>query len=450
MNDEYTGYEKYTNYGENQFVLTSEKNTSTFAVDAEGASYANMRRFVNLAQVPPTASVRIEEYLNYFQFDYAEPAGEEVAIDAELSECPWTSGNLLLRIGLKGRTIPEDAQPASNFVFLIDVSGSMASPDKLELLKAGFKTMLTGMKSSDKLAIVTYSNSTKILLDLTSIEEKDKIINAINQLEAGGSTAGAAGLELAYQIALENFIEGGNNRVIIGTDGDFNVGPSSTEELIDLIEEKRKTGIFLSVLGVGDGNLNDGMMEQVADHGNGNYEYIDCANQLKKVFIYDYLKFYTVAKDCKVQLSFDSTQVYSYRLIGYENRSLADSSFANDTVDAGEIGSTQTVTALYELVPATGIIPGSIARIDFRYKRPLEETSRLITREIGNTIVPFSESTENTRFAASVAAFGMWMKKSEYKGSVSKQNILDWATGARSFDPNLFRQEFISIAGNAL
>ena len=277
--------EKYKDYEENPFVKVAEQPVSTFSVDADGGSYANMRRYLYLGQTPPKASVRIEEYINYFTFDYPEPVnGENVSLNSELSSCPWNTDHYLMRIGMKGKTIPDNELPNSNYVFLIDVSGSMNSPDKLGILKTGFKTMVDNLKDQDRIAIVTYAGEAGVLLPSTMGDEKDKIKEAIEKLGAGGSTAGAAGIQTAYEIASDNFIQSGNNRVILGSDGDFNVGPSSTEALIELIEEKRESGIYLTVLGVGEGNLNDHMMEQIANKGNGNYEYIDNARQVQKVF----------------------------------------------------------------------------------------------------------------------------------------------------------------------
>jgi len=343
--------EKYKDYGENPFVKVSEQPVSTFSIDADGGSYTNMRRFLHLGQAPPDASVRIEEYINYFTFDYQEPtSGENVSLESEVSSCPWNTEHYLIRVGMKGMSIPEDELPNSNYVFLIDVSGSMNSPDKLGMLKVGFKSMVDNLRDQDRVAIVTYAGDVGLLLESTYGDHKEAIKSAIDQLGAGGSTAGAAGITTAYDIAEENFIVEGNNRVILGTDGDFNVGISSTDELIELIEEKRESGIYLTVLGVGGGNLNDHMMEQIANKGNGNYEYIDNAKQIKKVFTNELAKFYTVAKDAKIQITFDSTMVDSYRLIGYENRALNEEDFENDSTDAGEIGSSQTITALYEQV----------------------------------------------------------------------------------------------------
>jgi Ca-activated chloride channel family protein len=444
MNESYN--EKYEDYGENPFIKVTEQPVSTFSIDADGGSYTNMRRYLNLGQAPPEASVRVEEYINYFTFDYEEPGGgENVSLNSEVSTCPWDNEHHLMRVGMKGMTIPENELPNSNYVFLIDVSGSMNDPDKLGVLKVGFKRMVDNLRDQDRVAIVTYAGEAGLLLPSTYGDERGDIKAAIDQLGAGGSTAGAAGIETAYEIAEENFIPDGNNRIILGTDGDFNVGPSTTDELVELIEEKRKTGIYLTVLGVGGGNLNDHMMEQIANKGNGNYEYIDNAKQIEKVFTNELGKFHTVAKDAKIQITFNTEMVDSYRLIGYENRALENEDFENDTVDAGEIGSSQTITALYEVILTVAQASGKYATFDFRYKKPKEEQSRLLTHEINSLPVDINSASENMRFAASITGFGLLMKNSEYQGSVSKDMVLDLGENAVSFDPFGYREEFIEL-----
>lgn len=441
--------EKYKDYDENPFIKVADQPISTFSVDADGGSYANMRRFLHLGQTPPKESVRIEEFINYFTFDYKEPAKDEnVSLESEISNCPWNTEHHLLRLGMKGLTIPADKLPNSNYVFLIDVSGSMNSPDKLGVLKTGFKTLVDNLSDRDRIAIVTYAGQAGVLLESTYGDEREKIKSAIDKLGAGGSTAGAAGIITAYEIAEKNFIPNGNNRVILGSDGDFNVGPSSTEELIKLIEEKRDKGIYLTVLGVGGGNLNDYMMEQIANKGNGNYEYIDNAKQIEKVFTHEILKFYTVAKDSKIQITFNPNKIDSYRLIGYENRKLEKEDFENDSTDAGEIGSAQTITALYELVLTDKPDEEKYAQFDFRYKKPNETESRLITHEINSVPKEIMSSSENMRFATSVAGLGLLMKQSQYKGTLTKQMVLDLGRGAVSFDPNGYRKEFIDLVTN--
>lgn len=441
--------EKYKDYEENPFIKTADQPISTFSVDADGGSYANMRRFLHLGQTPPKESVRIEEFINYFTFDYKEPVKDEnVSLESEISNCPWNTEHHLLRLGMKGLTIPADELPNSNYVFLIDVSGSMNSPDKLGVLKTGFKTLVDNLSDRDRIAIVTYAGQAGVLLESTYGDEREKIKSAIDKLGAGGSTAGAAGIITAYEIAEKNFIPNGNNRVILGSDGDFNVGPSSTEELIKLIEEKCDKGIYLTVLGVGGGNLNDYMMEQIANKGNGNYEYIDNAKQIEKVFTHEILKFYTVAKDSKIQITFNPNKIDSYRLIGYENRKLEKEDFENDSTDAGEIGSAQTITALYELVLTDKPDEEKYAQFDFRYKKPNETESRLITHEINSVPKEIMSSSENMRFATSVAGLGLLMKQSQYKGTLTKQMVLDLGRGAISFDPNGYRKEFIELVTN--
>lgn len=443
--------EKYEDYGENPFIQTADEAVSTFSVDADGGSYTNMRRYLNLGQLPPTASVRIEEYLNFFTFNYAEPqAGENVALNSELAACPWNDNHHLLRLGIKGKTIPVNELPYSNYVFLIDVSGSMNSPEKLGVLKSGFKTLVDNLRDQDRMAIVTYAGSAQVLLKSTHGDEKQKIKNAIDKLGAGGSTAGAAGISTAYEIAVENYIPDGNNRIILGTDGDFNVGPSSTDELVKLIEEKRKSGIYLTVLGVGGGNLNDQMMEKIANNGNGNYEYIDNASQIEKVFTHELSKFYTVAKDAKLQLTFNPSMVKAYRLIGYENRALKNEDFEKDTVDAGEIGAGQTITALYELelMPQAPekLAVEKFAQFDFRYKMPNVTESRLLSHEVSSyALQPIETASENIRFAASVAGFGMLIKESEYAGTLNIAMVKQLATSAVSFDPNGYRNEYLEL-----
>lgn len=440
------GNEKYADYGENPFFLASERAVSTFSIDADGASYSNTRRFIHLGQKPPAASVRIEEYINYFTFDYPEPkGGENVAVQTEMANCPWNPEHHLMRIGLKGRSVPPSEQAACNYVFLIDVSGSMDSSDKLGVLKAGFRQMVEGLRSIDRVAIVTYAGAAGVLLPSTRGDQKGKIKEAISGLSAGGSTAGAEGINTAYAIASENFVTNGNNRVILGTDGDFNVGISSTDELIQLIERKRASGIYLTVLGVGEGNLNDQMMEQLANKGNGNYEYIDNAAQIKKIFVDERSRFQTVAKDCKIQLTFNPKAVESYRLIGYENRVMDNADFKNDSVDAGEIGSGQTITALYEVSLNKKHAADAYATLDLRYKKPSENDSRLLSTRIETKPVDIQQSSENMRFVASLAAFGLMMKESKFKGQANKQMVLDFAQSALGYDPNGYRKDYVEM-----
>lgn len=441
--------ENYKEYEENPFLEVSEKPISTFSVDADGASYANMRRFINLGQLPPKGSVRIEEFINYFTFDYPEPQeGESISLNSEIAQCPWNEDHLLLRVGVKGKTIPEDMLPPSNYVFLIDISGSMNSPDKLGILKTGFKKMVDNLKDDDRVAIVTYAGSAGVLLNSTFADQKETIKEAIDNLDAKGSTAGHEGITKAYSIAKDYFIEGGNNRIILGSDGDFNTGPSSVEELVELVKSKKEEGIFITVLGVGGGNLNDHMAEQIANNGNGTYEYIDNAEQIEKVFINERSKFYTAAKDVKLQLTFSSDRVKSYRLIGYENRLLENQDFEDDEKDAGEIGVGQTITAMYEIIPAsTSDKSENVALGDFeaRYKDTNGDDSRLLSTNLPSDVLNIEESSENMRFAAAVTAYGLFLRESEYKGSADIQMVLDLTNKATSFDPYGYKKGFVNL-----
>ncbi|NBC09169.1 MAG: DUF3520 domain-containing protein [Bacteroidetes bacterium] len=445
--------EGYNPIVENPFVLVSEEPTSTFSIDADGASYSNVRRFLNDGVMPPVDAIRTEELINYFDYDYPNVLpGHPIALNGEVSTCPWEQAHKLIRIGLKGEDIPQAEVPPSNLVFLLDVSGSMQSPRKLGLLKEGFQLLLDELSPEDRVAIVTYAGSAGVVLPSTPGSETEVITQAINQLEAGGSTAGAEGIITAYEIAQANFIEGGSNRVILGTDGDFNVGVSSEEGLIELIEEKRELGVFLTVLGFGTGNLQDAKMEQLANHGNGNYEYIDNINQARKVFVQELGKLYTVAKDVKVQVTFNENLVEAYRLIGYENRLLNNEDFEDDTKDAGEIGSNQAITALYEIKPAPAA--GSSLQqpsftIDFRYKLPDEDSSIPLSLEITDDGHSFAQASESMRFAASVASFGLLLRDSEYKGQTSYEAINGWASTATSYDPEGYKEEFLELVSKA-
>jgi Ca-activated chloride channel family protein len=445
--------DKYNEVEENPFVQVSEQAISTFSVDADGASYANVRRFIQQDnQLPPKFAVRTEELINYFNLDYDySDASHPINLNGEVSLCPWNTSHKLIRIGIKGKPIPDAELPSSNFVFLIDVSGSMGSEDKLELLKSGFKNFVDQMKVTDKIAIVTYAGSAGVVLQSTTGQDKNIIKQAIESLGSGGSTAGAEGIITAYEIAQANFIDGGNNRIIVGTDGDFNVGISSQEELIALIEEKRDFGVFLTVLGVGRGNLNDGMLEQIANNGNGTYEYIDNIEQMRKVFIYEYNKFFTVAKDVKVQVEFNSDNVEAYRLIGYENRLLSEEDFEDDTEDAGEIGANQNITAIYEIIPIENINYRDVPtfQVDFRYKQPDSETSIPINLDIYDQGNDFSSSTDYMKFCSSVAAFSMLLTDSEYKGTSNYDEVLNWLDQVNLNDQHQFKSEFRELVVKA-
>lgn len=445
--------DKYTVLEENPFISVADEATSTFSIDADGASYSNARRYLQQDnQIPPKGALRTEELINYFQIGYPyTDDGHPININGEVSDCPWTPGNKLVRIGIQGKPLSTAEMGASNFVFLIDVSGSMSSDDKLELLKEGFKRFVDAMEVNDRVAIVTYAGKDKILLKSTAGDKKDKIKRAIDRLGSAGGTNGAEGINTAYEIAEENFMTNGNNRIIIGTDGDFNIGKQSQDELIQLIEQKRESGVYITVLGVGRGNLNDAALEQIANHGNGTYEYIDKDEQLNKVFDYEFQKFYAVAKDVKVQVEFDPVNVAQYRLIGYENRLLENNEFEDDNADAGEIGGAQNITALYEIVPSDSPAYDNTASftIDFRYKLPNESSSIPLSLEIYDPEIPFAQSTDWMRFSAGVAAFSMLMGESEHVGTATYNDVHQWIDGSRSFDPHQFKAELLDLVVRA-
>ncbi len=444
--------DNYDEIIENPFINTSDEATSTFSVDADGASYANIRRFIQESQqLPPVNAIRTEELINYFSLDYDyTDTTHPIDLNGEVSTCPWNTSNQLVRIGIKGKPIPEAELPASNFVFLIDVSGSMSSEDKLALLKNGFNLFVDELTDQDRVAIVTYAGNAGLVLPSTSGSQKQTIKDAINSLGSGGSTAGAEGIITAYEIAQQYLIEGGNNRIIIGTDGDFNVGPSSTEELVTLIEEKRELGIFLTVLGVGRGNLNDAALEQIANNGNGTYEYIDTIEQLRKVFIYDFSKFFTVAKDVKVQVQFNPENILAYRLIGYENRVLDNEDFEDDEEDAGEIGANQNITAIYEIIPqANQNLNIKALTIDFRYKNPDEDSSIPISLDVFDEGKTFNQSSDYMKFTASVASFAMLLRDSQYKGTSSYTNVISWLDNTSLTDAYNFKAQFRDLVQQA-
>ncbi|MDX5417567.1 MAG: von Willebrand factor type A domain-containing protein [Hymenobacteraceae bacterium] len=462
--------ENYNYIKESTFLDPKKTPLSTFSIDVDNASYSNVRRFLNQGQKPPVDAVRIEEMINYFSYDYPQPKGEApFSVTTELSECPWNKENQLLHIGLQGRQIATDNLPASNLVFLIDVSGSMHSPDKLPLVKSGFKLLVDQLRPQDKVAIVVYAGAAGLVLPSTSGKDKPKILEAIESLEAGGSTAGGAGIKLAYKVAQENFSQEGNNRVILASDGDFNVGVSSDSELQRLIEEKRETGVFLTVLGFGTGNLKDSRMEQLANKGNGNYAYIDTILEAKKVFVNEFGgTLFTIAKDVKLQLEFNPAKVKAYRLIGYENRALADEEFNDDKKDAGDMGAGHTVTALYEIVPVGSSSSSKAGDIDplkyqkseldpkakrsdemltlkLRYKEPAGIESRLITTTVSDKAIKLNQTSDNFRFSAAVAACGMLLRDSKFKGNASYPMVLDLAKDARGKDEEGYRIEFINL-----
>lgn len=451
--DEYG--DRFEEFLDNPFINTADQNVSTFSVDADGASYAYMRRMVGNGILPSKSAVRIEEFLNYFTFNYPEPAGgADVAINAEVGACPWEPEHRLLRLGIKGRDIFEGKHPQSNYVFLIDVSGSMASKDKLPLLKEGMKMMVDYLDPEDRISIVTYASGVSKLLESTPAREASKIKKVIGKLSASGSTAGGAGMRMAYEECLTNFIDGGNNRVIMGTDGDFNVGETSTDAILELAENYASKGIYLTVCGFGSGNLNDAMMEKVSNAGNGTYEYIDSEDELTKVFVIERNKFISVANDVKNQITFDKDMVKAYRLIGYENRVLDNDDFENDEKDAGEIGAGQTITALYEIIPGEGFAQSkAIAKYDLRYKKILGAVSVPLSMDVV-TLNPEGSSAD-LDLAAGVAAYGMLLRRSKYAGSSSFDMATDLVR--RSINSNngidpyqiQLRENFIDLVGKA-
>lgn len=439
----------YAETQENDFTSTGKQSVSTFSIDADGASFSNVRRFIRQEnKLPPPGAIRVEELINYFDLHYQYvDTRHPINVNGEVSQCPWNLSNKLVRIGIKGKTMDKEELPASNFVFLIDVSGSMGGEDKLELLKNGFKYFVDEMSDKDRIAIVTYAGTAGVALSSTSGKDKAIIKSAINRLGAGGSTAGAAGILTAYEIAERNFIEGGNNRIILGTDGDFNVGISNREQLIKLVEAKRKNGVYVTVLGVGRGNLNDAALEQIANKGNGTYEYIDHIEQLRKVFIYDYGKFFTVAKDVKVQVEFNPARIASYRLVGYENRALNKADFDDDKKDAGEIGANQDITALYEVVPvkAPKLDSGLALTVKLRYKKSINAESIPLSYKVYDGNKSFHESSNQMKFVSSAASFAMVLSNSEYKGDSNYSKILAWLESSKLPDERGFKKEFSGI-----
>lgn len=460
--------EEYDGITENIFHDAQRNPLSTFSIDVDAASYSNVRRFINNGQRPPKDAVRIEEMVNYFNYDYDQPQGDvPFAVHTEISTAPWNPKHRLIQIGLQGKKIPTQNLPASNLVFLIDVSGSMSDPNKLPLLKSSFKLLVQELREQDHVAIVVYAGAAGLVLEPTSGADKKKILAALDQLEAGGSTAGGAGIQLAYAVAKEHFKQGGNNRVILATDGDFNIGESSNGGMERLIEEKRKDGVFLTVLGFGMGNYKDSKMETLSDKGNGNYAYIDNITEARKVLVNEFGgTLFTIAKDVKLQLEFNPTKVKAYRLIGYENRMLKSEDFNNDKKDAGELGSGHTVTALYEIIPVgveseyfkidelkyqtTKVDPSAnrskeLMTIKLRYKKPDEDVSKLIVHPLIDSNTALAQTSDNFRWSASVAAFGMLLRESEYINNFSYDEVAQLSQGARGHDTEGYRIEFINM-----
>ena len=467
------GWEEYRYFEENSFLDPRQEPLSTFSIDVDRAAYSNVRRYLEQGQLPPPDAVRIEEMINYFEYDYPTPAaGEPFAVQTELASCPWAPERQLLRISLQGARIDLSSAAPNNLVFLLDVSGSMQAYNKLELVKPAMRLLVDQLRPQDRVAIVVYAGAAGLVLESTPGSDRQKILEAIDRLQAGGSTAGAAGIKLAYQVAKEHFIEEGNNRVILATDGDFNVGVASESELTRLIEAKRDDGIFLTALGFGMGNYKDNKLEILADVGNGNYAYIDNLQEARKMFVHEITgTLYTIAKDVKIQVEFNPARVGAYRLIGYENRLLAAEDFNDDTKDAGELGAGHRVTALYELVSAGAettlvrnvdplryqAVPTSTAAanseewglVKLRYKEPRGRKSRLLEQPIVHTGQDIVSATGDLRHAASVAAFGMILRRSEYVGDYSLRQVSELAQSALGRDEYGYRAEFIRLVNSA-
>ena len=464
--------EGYSHIDENPFLEVARAPLSTFSIDVDTASYSNTRRFLKDGQLPPKDAVRIEELVNYFSYDYPQPVGNApFSVTAEISEAPWNTTHRLVHIGLQGRRVSMENLPPANLVFLLDVSGSMNDPRKLPLVKSAMKVLTEQLAARDRVAMVVYAGSSGLVLPSTPGDRKGEILAAIDRLDAGGSTNGGEGIQLAYKIAQENFIKNGVNRVILATDGDFNVGVTSEGDLVRLIEEKRQSGVFLSVLGFGTGNVKDSTMEKLADKGNGNYAYVDSLAEARKVLgeqIGGTL--FTIAKDVKIQVEFNPKQVAAYRLIGYENRLLRDQDFNDDKKDAGEIGAGHTVTALYEVVPFgqrfenPGVDPlkyqepvktselansNEMMTVKLRYKEPAEDQSKLISVSLADSKGNLSAASENFRFASAVAAFGMLLRDSKYKADLSYNQVLELARNSTGADRQGYRSEFIQLVETA-
>ena len=464
-----SGSETYESIVENPFIRPQHDPLSTFSIDVDAASYSNIRRFINNGNLPQKDAVRIEEMINYFNYDYPEPTGEHpFEIITELSDCPWQQEHKLLHIGLQGKHIATADLPASNLVFLLDVSGSMGSQNKLPLLKESLALLVDNLREKDKVTIVVYAGAAGLVLEPTNGTDKNKIKEALTNLNAGGSTAGGAGIQLAYNMARKSFIQGGNNRVILATDGDFNVGLQNDNDLVKLIEKERNSGVFLTVLGFGTGNYQDAKMQKLADKGNGNHAYIDNLSEAKKVLINEFGgTLFTIARDVKLQLEFNPAHIAGYRLIGYENRLLANEDFNDDTKDAGELGAGHTVTALYEIIPAGQNSPfladiddlkfqktktrtkakrtNEWVHIKFRYKKPEGRKSLLIERAVVNQNTKLKDSSNNFKWSAAVAEFGLLLRDSKYKGKATWLHLPDKAKNGKGDDKNGYRQEMIDL-----
>ncbi len=465
--------ESYSHLEENPFLAVARAPLSTFSVDVDTASYSNTRRFINENRLPPKDAVRIEEFINYFSYDYPQPVGTApFSVTTEVASCPWNNSHKLVHIGLQGKRVAQENLPPSNLVFLLDVSGSMMEPNKLPLVKSALAMLAEQLTMRDRVAIVVYAGSSGLVLPPTSGDHKGEILAALAKLEAGGSTNGGEGIMLAYKVAQTNFIKGGINRVILATDGDFNVGVTSEADLARLIEEKRRSGVFLSVLGFGTGNVKDSTMEKLADKGNGNYAYVDTLNEARKVFGNEIGgTLYTIAKDVKIQVEFNPQQAAAYRLIGYENRLLADRDFNDDAKDAGDIGAGHTVTALYEVVPygqkytnpgtdelkyqkpaqTSSALANSkeLMTVKLRYKEPQASTSKLLNVSVVDNGEQFGQPSDNLKFSSAVAAFGMILKDSKYKGDAGYNEVLRLAQSSIGADLQGYRAEFVRLVEQA-
>ena len=461
--------EEYSHIRENGFRPVASAPLSTFSIDVDKASYANVRRFLSQGSLPPADAVRVEEMINYFSYDLPEPRGDHpFSITTDVGAAPWARDHRLVRIGIQGKRLRGDRVPPSNLVFLIDVSGSMNPENKLPLVKRSLRLLVDQLREEDKVSIVVYAGAAGLVLPCTPGSERTRILNAIDRLSAGGSTAGGAGIQLAYRMARENFVSEGNNRVILATDGDFNVGASSEGELVRLIEEERKSGVFLTVVGFGAGNYADARMEALADKGNGNYFYVDNLSEGRKIFVEELQgTLFTIAKDVKIQVEFNPAEVAAYRLVGYENRALRDEDFNNDAIDAGELGAGHTVTALYEIIPVglrsdlpvSGVDPlryqaperrptsarGELLTVKLRYQRPEGSASRLLEAQVRDGGPRDRTLSHDFAFAAAVAEFGMLLRNSEFKGTSSAAHVLESARAHRGEDRDGYRAEFIQL-----
>lgn len=462
--------EEYDLINDNPFKVVKNNPLSTFSIDVDTASYSNLRRFISEGRLPPKDAVRIEELINYFTYDYPQPeANNSFSLTTEISDSPWNSQHKLVHVGIQGKEIVTENLPSSNLVFLLDVSGSMNTANKLPLIKSAFQLLVDELTEKDTVSIVVYAGAAGVVLPPTKGNEKDKIIAAINNLEAGGSTAGGEGIKLAYDLAKRFYQSSGNNRVIIATDGDFNVGISSDAELVRMIENYRDEGIFLTVLGFGTGNFKDAKMEQLANKGNGNYAYIDNLLEAKKVLVTEMGgTLLTIAKDVKIQVEFNPAKVQGYRLIGYENRLLRSQDFNDDTKDAGELGAGHSVTALYEIIPVgiesnvklpkvdelryqdnqvnpTAYNSDELMLVKLRYKEPKGTTSQLIKQPVVDKGVSLDDASNDFKFAAAVAEYGMILRESKYKGDASFNEVLKLANESKGIDLEGYRGEFINM-----